>query len=178
MKLFKTNSLWLMLPFIIVFAFAGCSDDSNDDSGSGMFTSDNENPASNSVYLELESHDNDTFVLAVKAKDLSNVYGIYFDVNFNGEIIEYVSATEGDFLKDGSDTFFLATGKANSVVIGVTRQTDAASKSGSGIICKITFRGLVDGTSRLDFSRNAVVDPSNNAVPGVTWVGGLATIVK
>jgi hypothetical protein len=169
--------LLVLIAIVSLAAVMGCKKDENNEEDSGVFTPDSESPPANSVYLDLDDTSGDNFTLAVKANDLSNVYGIYFDLNFDGAIIEFVSSAEGDFCSKGSSTFFFATGKSNSVVVGVSRQADAGGTSGDGTICKLTFRGSTAGNSRLDFSRNNVVDPNNNAIPGVSWFGGTATIV-
>ncbi|MBN1356102.1 hypothetical protein JXA40_07510 [bacterium] len=170
---------WVLVPFLTILAFGlvACGDVEDDDDGSGMFVPDTSDPPGNSIYLELNSHDNNTITLAVKAEDLSNVYGIWFNLNFDGNIFSYINATEGSFLNQNGSTFFFATGKTSTVVVGITRQADAAGVSGSGTVCLLTFDGIAEGTSRFDFSLNSVADPNGNINNGVLWYGGLGTVV-
>ena len=179
------NSRWVkfFLPLTILVLMLGvmaCSSSNDDDSsssGSTTFTADTSSAPANSVYLELESQNNDTIVLAVKVKDLSNVYGIWFNLNFDGSIFNYAGSAEGSFLNQGASTFFFATGKSSTVVVGLSRQGDASGVSGSGTLCKLTFDGIKEGTSRFDFALNSAAAPDGNPIGGISWFGGTATVV-
>ncbi len=171
-----------MLPFLLfgMVGLTACSDDDddNDNNGSGAFAPDTSSPPSNAVYLELDNQDNNRITLAVKCKDLSNVYGVWFNLDFNGSVMEFVSAAEGNFLNDGSGTSFMATGKSQTVVVGISRMGNASGKSGSGTLCKLTFQGTASGSTRFDFSGNNIADPNGNRIGGVQWFGGTATVVN
>ena len=180
----KANKFWiyLMIP-VLVFGMIGlsaCSDDDDDgdNNGSSAFSSDTQTPPSNSVYLELDSQDNNTITLAVKCKDLSNIYGIWFNLDFDGSVIQFISATEGNFLNDGASTSFFTTGKSYTVVVGASRMGNSSGKSGSGTICKLTFQGSSTGSSRFDFTANNAADPNGNTIGRIQWFGGTVTLVE
>jgi Cohesin domain len=180
MKLKSKLWIWFLIPCLglVLMGLSACGSDSDDDnSGTGAFVPDVDDPVSNSVYLELVDTDDNNITLAVKAKDLSNVYGIWFNLDFDGTIFNYASAEQGTFLGDPGSTFFFATGKTSSVVVGVTKQAEASGTSGSGTICTLSFVGIAEGNSRFDFSLNSAADPNGNLIGGISWFGGLATVV-
>ena len=71
-------------------------------------------------------------------------------LTFDPAIVEFVDAAPGDFLtQGGSSVVFLADGRSRpgDVAIAVGRVTREHGASGSGLLCRVRFRGVGAGAS-------------------------------
>ena len=71
-------------------------------------------------------------------------------LTFDPAIVEFVDAAPGDFLtQGGSSVVFLADGRSRpgDVAIAVGRVTREQGASGSGLLCRVRFRGVGAGAS-------------------------------
>ncbi len=184
LKSMAKKTLFITFLFAITGLFCACGGSSNGDSDPGTdpgssstFAPDTSSPPNNSVYLTLAAQNGNTIQLAVAAKALQNIYGVWFNLEYDATLFEYKGAVEGDFLKQSGNTFFFASPDTNSIVVGITRQADASGVSGSGILCLLTFTGIDQGVSRFNFSSNHAADPGGNRIPGIQWFGGTGTVV-
>ena len=71
-------------------------------------------------------------------------------LTFDPNVVEFVDAAPGDFLtQGGSSVVFLADGRSRpgDVALAVGRVTRERGASGSGLLCRVRFRGLGAGAS-------------------------------
>ena len=93
----------------------------------------------------------DTVCINVNVSDASGLYSAAFDLAYDHAVLQYLGTSEGDFFnKDGETTFFdsslLNDDAANdTVVVGVSRVSDADEVAGSGTIATTCF-SVVSGT--------------------------------
>lgn len=94
------------------------------------------------------------FYVDIKAGDVQNLSGASFVLSYDPKLVEYVSATEGVFLKkDGKLTTFSATGNAaeGTLTINLSRTPNSGGMSGTGTILSALFRAKDKGAASFNF---------------------------
>jgi hypothetical protein len=108
------------------------------------------------------------FDVNVTITDVTELYSFQFDFSFDSSVLQYVSVTQGPFLKsDGAGTFELPPNTGTPGFLdnyAVTRISTLVGVNGSGVLATLRFRGLSPGVSSLTFSNDLLYD-SNNTSP-------------
>lgn len=104
------------------------------------------------------------FTLDVTLSDGNEIYGFQFEAEYDPSILEFVGSEEGNFLnKNGADSTFCLDEKASGghvKNIACTR-LGQGSASGDGIIMKLMFKALSEGTSAIELGNVRIL----NSVP-------------
>jgi hypothetical protein len=99
---------------------------------------------------EFEYTLNSTFTVSIKIKDVKDLYAWQLHLLYDKDILEFVEAKEGEFLKP--NTFFsiqsTVTGRLQNVAC--TKKEEAAGVSGEGVLMLVKFKAKNKGTSTLD----------------------------
>jgi len=118
------------------------------------------------------------FFLDVMINSATDIFGLGFDLRFDPEILEFVRAKDMGFLSNGGMGAFMiaAVNPAGNLVFGITRLgAQNGGVSGSGLVARLYFRALKDGSSDISFSRNVLCQLEKNKKPSFRsgdWQGG------
>lgn len=140
-------------------------------------------PASMTVsaaYNETMSTTDET-AIDISADDIKSdsLFAAAFDVNFNGDILEYAGYKPGTYFEDSGNTGYLVETEQDSsgrLVISVSNSIDDPAVSGSGRIVTLRFKIKTSGTSKVSFSRANLIDNSGIYLKKLKWIGGELTI--
>lgn len=91
------------------------------------------------------------FSVDVIVENIEDLFGAAFEVTFDGEIVQAVSSSQGDFLE--SSQIYYDNRDNSGVSIGCTRKAGEGSVSGSGTLATIVFEAKVVGTITLAIER-------------------------
>jgi hypothetical protein len=95
----------------------------------------------------------ESFTVGVGVENILDLYAYGFEMNYDANVLEFVSASESDFLKnDGTTTSFntaLENGNQGKLIIGNARLlSPPVGINGSGDLVNITFKAIgASGTS-------------------------------
>jgi len=120
---------------------------------------------------------NTTFSATVNVSSVTNLFGVSFDLDFNPSLVDFIDATEGEFLKQSCQTSLMtAENPAGKLIFGLTRLgSSCGSVSGSGTIATLNFKSLDNvGNSSLSFSKNSLCILNGSACNYITgtWNSG------
>ncbi len=116
--------------------------------------------------------------LTVHAEQLTGLFGVAFDLTYPNGVLAYDTAAAGAFLGGTSTSFQVAETAPGRLVVGYTRLGAVSGVSGSGDLMTIEFTTKgVAGVETLAFQPATAYDATAKAIPGVTWLGGTATVV-
>lgn len=171
---------WLSILCVgVALLSTGCSNQKMNNltspSSALVFSSSVQSPQGSSVNMSQNTalSAGDTLAVDVLAKDVSNVFGASFDVDFDSSKITYAGFVAGDLLGPGINTYAeLQQGTSNKVIVGVSRTSGTVS--GSGAIITLKFK--VTGNSPFAFSNEKLKDSNNQPIAGITWSGGMVTV--
>lgn len=144
------------------------------------FTPDKSSPDDMDVTLQNRSQSGDSITVDVVITGVNDVYSLALDLVYDGELIDYLNFTEGDFLSEGGtvQTSFLVSEQSNRIVIGASRlgQVGGVNTSGDEILMSIGFKVKKVGSGLVTFENNSVLDSSGvTPIQGVEWFGGTAS---
>jgi hypothetical protein len=145
------------------------------------FTADTSPGAPGSVSAQLGSASDDVVAIDVILTDTPAVFSVAFDLVYDRQRAEYLSAEEGTLLDvDGAATQFLVSDEAGRLVVGATRLQDPGGTipdvdaTGAALLATFRFRAREAGTSRVDFddAQPRSVKDHNGVERPVSWSGG------
>lgn len=108
------------------------------------------------------------FYIDIQVKDIQNLFGVAFKLNFPADQLETLSAEKGDFL--GADPVFFPdiNNSAGVVSVGVSKKSGQPAANGTGIVARIKLKekpSVAGGiTIELSLTEVAANDPSGNPI--------------
>ena len=92
-----------------------------------------------------------TLDVRVEATDL---FGVSFDLQYDGSLLEVMDVAQGDLL--GDDIVFFKMAGDGNLSIAASRKAGTEGVSGSGILATITFKGIRKGSADVTFHRDTL----------------------
>ena len=96
------------------------------------------------------------FSVDIKAGDVQDLAGAALVLSYNPNLVEFISAAEGGFLKkDGKATIYSATASAaeGMLTINLSRAPNSGGMSGAGTLVSALFRAKSKGAASFGFQR-------------------------
>lgn len=132
--------------------------------------------AASSISLRRGSGSGTTvLVLEVLASEVSDLYGVAFDLRYPSDLLSFEGATEGDLLSEEgtvATSLQLAESPPGNLVVGVTRLGGVDTVSGSGVVVALEFHSQASGSGTFSFDDNEALDATGNILVDVTWTAG------
>lgn len=111
--------------------------------------------------------------LAVQASEVSDLYGVAFDLGYPASVLAFEGASQGDFLAQGGfQVSFQLAEESGNLIVGITRLGSVPGASGSGTLVTLRFNAIASGTGAISFSRTQAVGPDGLPLAGLEFVGG------
>jgi len=98
----------------------------------------------------------ETFTLTAEVSEIEGLYSATMFVTYNPEVMEFVDAEEGEFLKQsGVSTIFTVSPNTSrgQLIIGYKQGVEGGGANGSGELFKLQFKALNAGTGQVIFER-------------------------
>ena len=137
----------MVVLLMITVTFLGCSDDkgTNVDQGPLVLSL-----TPNSV----ETSVGQGFEIAIQTVNVSNLFGLSCEVEYDSTKMEAVDVVAGDFL--GENILFFGKVESGTVSVAVTKTRGTGAVSGSGRLARIAFQSLATGQSEVAFNRTTL----------------------
>jgi general secretion pathway protein D len=115
----------------------------------------------------------DTMSIQVTISQATRVGSVPFHVAYDPKILQFVSGTEGSFLKqDGATTIFNAQASSlNEVFVALARVGVPTGAGNGGLLCEFKFQAIAPGSTTLSFTEAAVLDPQGQPLPATFSTG-------
>jgi hypothetical protein len=111
--------------------------------------------------------------LAVQASEVTDLYGVAFDLGYPASVLDFEGASQGDFLAQGGFQVSLQVAEeTGNLIVGITRLGAVPGVSGSGTLATLRFDAVASGSGAISFSRQQAVGPDGQPVAGLEFVGG------
>jgi hypothetical protein len=116
----------------------------------------------------------------VRVDEVADLYGFQFDVKYDSNVLEVVKVEEGDFLKQGGNTYWVAPNIQDGLIdnAACTLQGAPSGVSGSGVLARITFKAKAKGMSVIDLCEVSLSDLNAQAIPAEVKDGRITVGVK
>ena len=133
-------------------------------------------PAANSIFLTSSAASTASkLFLEVRANQVTDLYGVAFDLSYPTAVLRYDNAVRGNFL-DG--TIAVSETPAGNLVVGVTRLGAVQGVDGSGLLLTLELSPVAAGSGNFTFSRNAALDDDGAQMTATGWVAGSVQVVR
>lgn len=134
-------------------------------------------PPANSLYLASGTGTTtSTLVLEVRANQVTDLYGVAFDLAYPSAQLQFTRATAGPLLSNGSVQAVVSS--AGTLIVGGTHLGTTPGANGSGVVMTLEFSAVGAGTGSFAFSRNSALDSTGRAISGLSWVAGSVTVTR
>ncbi len=137
------------------------------------------------TFSQTPIHTNDTFILDIRAENVSDLAGWQFDISFDSTILEALSVSEGDFLKTGGSTTFFQGGRIDNAAGKITglnaARLAAQGATGTGSLLQVNFKAKSGGETKLELQNFQFGSVTGDSIPAgpheitITVEGQLAT---
>lgn len=188
----RTFKMLGVLGFSALLSIAvGCSGGGEDATGgvggnnggsslvSAGFSAEQPIPGALSGSLQPGSSTGNTVTVLVQLTDISDVFGVGFDVVYDASRVDFVGRTAGNVLESGgaSVEYFATAPSAGRLVVSATRVGASATTvdvSGTETVVGLTFRVKALGSFPISIQNPSVFDGQNppQEITGVTWHAG------
>lgn len=107
----------------------------------------------------------------VAGEMMQPVLGIAFNVNFDGEVLDFLKYEPGEFLERGGNPFYLVKNEENRVVFGETLRREDSFPVGQGIVAEFYFQILEEGVFDFSFYNGVVstLDVVRQDIDKILW---------
>ncbi|NCO53174.1 MAG: hypothetical protein GW875_13900 [Deltaproteobacteria bacterium] len=109
-----------------------------------------------------------TLRVSLKVQDVENLFSAPLYVRFDPQRLEFVTASEGSFLKqDGQATIFTSTlmGDSGRLILGLKQGADGRGASGDGVLAELEFKALEAGKLSIAPERINFRTPAGERLP-------------
>jgi general secretion pathway protein D len=111
------------------------------------------------------------FAVDVLVEGMQNLYSAPLFIGYDPQMLEFVRAEEGDFLKQGAQTTIFtssANTAAGKVIVGNKQGAEGSGASGGGKLLHLVFKARAAGVASLGLERLNFRDPNGNRLPVTT----------
>ena len=123
--------------------------------------------------------DRDVLFLSLDATEVTDLYGVSFDLVFPVDLLQFEALTEGSFLDEAATvttSLQMVEDMSGNLVIGLTRLGDVGGVEGSGPLLLLEFSRVAAGEGTMEFMSNNALDSSGAVAEGLTWAGGTVSV--
>ena len=134
-------------------------------------------PPANSLYLASGAGTTaSTLILEVRANQVTDLYGLAFDLAYPSAQLQFTRATAGPLLSNGAVQAVVSS--AGTLIVGGTHLGTTPGANGSGVVMTLEFSAVGAGTGSFAFSRNSALNSTGRAISGISWVAGSVTVTR
>jgi hypothetical protein len=120
-------------------------------------------------------------VLELAAEQVTDLYGVAFDLQYPSAVLAFDGASEEGFLSEDrtvATAFEILEAPSGNLVVGLTRLGGVGSVGGSGVLLRIELRAVASGSGSFRFEGPQAFSPQGVPLDGVTWNAGTVVVVR
>ena len=118
-----------------------------------------------------------TLLLEVRANQVTDLYGVAFDLTYPSAQLQFVRATAGPFLgADGSVQAVVSP--PGTLVVGASHLGAVPGSTGSGVLLILEFSAVANGQGSFAYSRNTAFSSTGQTLTGTSWLAGTVQVTR
>jgi hypothetical protein len=118
-----------------------------------------------------------TLVLEVRASQVTDLYGVAFNLTYPSAQLQFVRATAGPLLGSGAVQAAVSS-PPGTLIVGGTHLGGVPGANGSGVVMTLEFTAVAAGSGSFGLSRNSALDSSGRPIAGVVWLAGSVSVTR
>ncbi|HEX4964349.1 MAG TPA: cohesin domain-containing protein [Thermoanaerobaculia bacterium] len=136
-------------------------------------------PGANAIFLaNNELTTATTLVLEVRASQVTDLYGVAFDLSYPSAILQFSRATPGAFLGGGNGSVQAVVSTPGTLVVGGSHLGAVPGATGSGVVMTLEFTATAAGQGNFTYARNSAFNSTGQTLSGVSWLGGSVVVTR
>ena len=133
-------------------------------------------PGANTLYLASgAATTTTTLVLEVRASQMTDLYGVAFNLTYPSAQLQFVRATAGPLLGNGAVQAAVSS-PPGTLIVGGTHLGSVPGANGSGVVMTLEFTAVAAGSGSFAFTRNSALDSSGRPIASVAWLAGSVSV--
>jgi hypothetical protein len=143
----------------------------------GIVFSPSGSPGSNAIFLSGGTASTaTTLFLEVRANQVTDLYGVAFDLTYPSAQLQFVRATAGPLLgANGSVQAVVST--PGTLVVGATHLGAVPGASGSGVLLTLEFSTVAAGQGNFAYARNTAFASTGQTLTE-SWLAGSVQVTR
>jgi hypothetical protein len=134
-------------------------------------------PPANGLYLASGAGSTaSTLILEVRANQVTDLYGVAFDLTYPATQLQFVRATAGPLLNNGAVQAVASS--PGTLIVGGTHLGATPGASGSGVVLTLELTAPAAGSGSFAFARNSALNSTGTPITALTWLAGSVTVTK
>jgi hypothetical protein len=134
-------------------------------------------PGANSLYLASGAATTaTTLILELRANQVTDLYGVAFDLTYPATQLQFVRATAGPLLNNGAVQAVASS--PGTLIVGGTHLGATPGASGSGVVLTLELTAPAAGSGSFAFARNSALNSTGTPITALTWLAGSVTVTK
>jgi hypothetical protein len=117
-----------------------------------------------------------TLVLEVRASQVTDLYGVAFDLAYPSTLLRFERATAGPLL--GNNGSVQAAAAAGTLVVGGSHLGSVPGATGSGLVLTLEFSAVAAGNGTFAYSRNTAFNSTGDTITGIAWLAGSVNVTR
>jgi Cohesin domain len=117
-----------------------------------------------------------TLVLELRANQVTDLFGVAFDLTYPNTQLQFVRVTPGPLLANGAAQ--AAAAGTDTLIVGGTHLGNVPGATGSGVILTLEFTAIAAGTGNFAYARNTALDSDGDAISGMAWLAGSVQVTR
>jgi hypothetical protein len=135
-------------------------------------------PASNALFLASSTATTaTTLVLEVRANQVTDLYGVAFDLTYPSTQLSFSRVTAGPLL-GASGSAQAAVSAPGTLVVGGSHLGAVPGANGSGVVLTLEFTATAAGTGSFAYTRNSAFNSSGQTLAGTSWLAGSVQVTR
>ena len=144
----------------------------------GIVFSPSGSPGANAIFLAGGAATTaNTLFLEVRANQVTDLYGVAFDLTYPSAQLQFVRATAGPLLgSNGSVQAVVST--PGTLVVGATHLGAVPGATGSGVLLTLEFSAVAAGQGSFAYNRNSAFASTGQTLTGMSWLAGAVQVTR
>ena len=136
-------------------------------------------PGSNALFLAAGvATTATTLILEVRASQVTDLYGVAFNLTYPSAQLQFSRATAGALLGGGSGSVQAVVSTPGTLVVGGSHLGAVPGANGSGVVLTLEFTATAAGQGNLAFALNSAFNSSGQTEGGVSWLAGSVQVTR
>jgi cohesin domain-containing protein len=116
-------------------------------------------------------------VLEVRASQVTDLYGVAFDLTYPSAQLQFVRATAGPLL-GANGSVQAAVSTPGTLVVGATHLGAVPGATGSGVVLTLEFSAIGSGQGSFAYARNSAFASTGQTLSGISWLAGSVQVTR
>jgi hypothetical protein len=136
-------------------------------------------PGSNTIYLASGAATTaTTLVLEVRANQVTDLYGVAFNLTYPSAQLQFSSATAGALLGGDSGSAQAVVSTPGTLVVGGSHLGAVPGANGSGVVLTLVFTATAAGQGSFGFALNSAFSSTGQTQSGISWLAGSVQVTR